>query len=94
MGKLLKEGIKQRNIVLLDGIVHLFQPYFLLLSTFYVICSYIYTIVPFYTNVLYAILPIEVWTLIGIGQYFFPVVVLAKIHVFCHTVLSYEIFTR
>ncbi len=80
MGNLLKEGIKQRNIVLLDGIIHLFQPYFLLLSTFYVICSYIYTIVPFYTNVLYAILPIEVWTLIGIGQYFFPVVVLAKIH--------------
>ena len=34
---------------------------------------------PFYTNVLYSILPIEVWTLIGIGQYVFPVIVLWKI---------------
>ena len=78
--KLLKEGIKERNIVMLDGIIHLFQPYFLLLSTFFVLCSTIYTVFPFYTNVLYAILPVEVWTLIGIGQYVFPVIVLAKIH--------------
>ena len=34
---------------------------------------------PFYTNVLYSILPVEVWTLIGIGQYVFPVIVLWKI---------------
>lgn len=80
IGKLLKEGIRQHNIVMLDGIVHLFQPYFLILSTTFVICSYIYTIYPFYTNVLYAILPLEVWTIIGVGQYIFPVIVLAKIH--------------
>ncbi|MEG0970941.1 MAG: glycosyltransferase family 2 protein, partial [Acidaminococcaceae bacterium] len=80
MGKLFKEGIKQHNIVMLDGIIHLFQPYFLILSTFFVISSYIYSIYPFYTNVLYAILPWEVWTVIGIGQYIFPMIVLAKIH--------------
>ncbi len=78
--KLLKEGLKQGNIVLLDGIIDLFQPYFLLISTFFIICSYIYTFVPFYTNVLYAILPYEIWQVIGVGQYIFPVVVLLKIH--------------
>jgi len=70
IGKLFKEGIKQHNIVMLDGIVHLFQPYFLLCSTFFVICSYIYSIYPFYTNILYKVLPVEVWTLIGIGNTF------------------------
>jgi len=78
--KLLKEGIKQRNIVVLDGIVHLFQPYFLLISTVFVLCSYIYEFVPFYTNVLYAILPYEIWQVIGVGQYVFPVIVMLKIH--------------
>ena len=80
IGKLFVKGIKERNIVVLDGIINLFQPYFLLISTFFVICSYIYQFYPFYTNVLYAILPLEVWTLIGIGQYIFPMIVLFKIH--------------
>ena len=80
IGKLFVKGFKERNIVVLDGIINLFQPYFLLISTFFVICSYIYQFYPFYTNVLYAILPLEVWTLIGIGQYIFPMIVLFKIH--------------
>ncbi len=79
IGKLFKEGVKQHNIVMLDGIIHLFQPYFLLCSTFFVISSYIYSVYPFYTNILYSLLPVEVWTLIGIGQYVFPMIVLLKI---------------
>ena len=79
IGKLFKEGIKQRNIVMLDGIVHLFQPYFLLCSSFFVISSYLFSIYPFYTNILYSVIPFEVWTIIGVGQYIFPVIVLAKI---------------
>ena len=34
IGKLFIKGIKERNIVVLDGIINLFQPYFLLISTF------------------------------------------------------------
>lgn len=79
IGKLFKEGIKQRNIVMLDGIVHLFQPYFLICSSFFVISSYLFSIYPFYTNILYSVIPFEVWTIIGVGQYIFPVIVLAKI---------------
>lgn len=45
--KLLKEGIKKRDIIILDGVIDLFQPYFLLLSTLFVIASTIYTYVPF-----------------------------------------------
>lgn len=77
--RLLYEGIKQRNIRILDGIVHLLQPYFLILSTFFVLSSYCYSYVPFYTNILYKVLPIEVWSFIAIVQYLFPVIVLAKI---------------
>lgn len=77
--KLLFEGIRQRNIVMLDGIIHLFQPYFLICSTTFVLASYLYTVYPFYTNILNAILPLEVWTIIGVGQYIFPVIILTKI---------------
>jgi cellulose synthase/poly-beta-1,6-N-acetylglucosamine synthase-like glycosyltransferase len=78
--KLLVEGIKRHDIVLLDAIIHLFQPYFLFISTFFVIASAIYEYVPFYTNVLYALLPYEISQVIGIGQYVLPAIVLLKIH--------------
>lgn len=76
---MLYEGIKQRDIRILDGVLHLFQPYFLILSTSFVLMSYVYTVFPFYTNIINEILPIEVMTAIGIGQYLFPVIVLAQI---------------
>lgn len=77
--KLLIEGIKRRDIRLLDGVLHLVQPHFLILSTTFVLLSYLYHITPFYTNILYMVLPIEVWTIIAIGQYVFPIIILAKI---------------
>ena len=77
--KMLKKGIMEHNVVVLDAMINLIQPYFLLLSTFFVICTYIYNFVPFYTNVLYAVLPMQVWQLIGIGQYVFPVAVMWQI---------------
>lgn len=77
--KMLFKGIKERNVLLLDGVIDMFQPYFLLISAFFIICSYIYEFVPFYTNILYDILPMAVWQVIGIGQYIFPLAVLIKI---------------
>lgn len=77
--KMFTEGIRQRDIRILDGVLHLFQPYFLILSTTFVLASYLYSVVPFYTNILYKVLPVEVWTAIAIGQYVFPILVLAKI---------------
>ncbi len=77
--KLLAEGIKRRDIRILDGILHLVQPYFLILSTTFVLLSYLYHITPFYTNILYKVLPLEVWTIIAVGQYIFPAIVLFKI---------------
>lgn len=76
---MLKKALKERNLVVLDCTVNLIQPYFLMISTFFVLCSYIYSYKPFYTNILYQVLPLEVWTIIGIGQYIFPVAVLLKI---------------
>ncbi len=77
--KLLVTGFHKHDIRILDGVLHLLQPHFLILSTVFVLCSYLYHIVPFYTNILYTVLPVEVWTVIMIGQYVFPVLVLAKI---------------
>ncbi|MBQ9319766.1 MAG: glycosyltransferase family 2 protein, partial [Acidaminococcaceae bacterium] len=93
--KMFWKGITERNIVVLDGMINLVQPYFLLLSTFFVICTYIYNFVPFYTNVLYDVLPIQVWQIIGVGQYIFPVAVLWKIRASFKSwlyLLAYPIF--
>ncbi len=77
--RMLLEGIRQRDVRILDGVLHLLQPHFLILSTTFILLSYFYYITPFYTNILYMIIPVEVWTIIGIGQYIFPVIVLALI---------------
>ena len=76
---LFKEGIKRRNICILDGCVYLLQPHFLMISTFFIIISYIqlYTF-PFYTNI-YAILPTTLMTIIMLGQYILPMIILIKI---------------
>mgnify|MGYP001291762567 CR=1 FL=1 len=79
--KLFAAGIKQGNIVILDGILQVSQPYFLLLTTIYLVFSYINAYVPIYTNILYQIMPMSVWQIIGIGQYLFPLIVLLKIKV-------------
>jgi len=77
--RLIQEGIRQRDIRILDGVLHLLQPHFLILSTTFVAASYLYHFVPFYTNILYMVLPVEVWSIIAVGQYIFPVIVLVKI---------------
>ena len=77
--KLIVEGIKRRDVRLLDGVLQLLQPYFLILSATFLVLNYICYIVPFYTNILFKIIPVEVWTLIAIGQYAFPIIILAKI---------------
>jgi len=78
---LLREGIRQRDIRILDGCMHLIQPYFLLISTLFVIISYIQMMLPpFYTNI-YSLMPEQILTLLMIGQYALPVIVLLKVHV-------------
>ncbi len=79
--KLFVEGIRHGDIRILDGIMQISQPYFLLFSTVYLIMTYLNAWVPVYTNIIYQILPVTVWTIIGIGQYLFPLIVLAQIKV-------------
>ncbi len=79
--KLFVEGIKQGNLKILDGIIQISQPYFLLLSSVYLLMTYINGYYQIYTNIIYEILPVAVWTIIGIGQYLFPLIVLAQIKV-------------
>ena len=79
ISRLFVEGFRRKDFRLLDGILHLLQPHFLILSTTFVLLSMIHQHVPFYTNILYTILPGEVWAVVAIGQYIFPLIVLTKI---------------
>lgn len=81
ISKLFVEGIKQGSYLILDGIIQISQPYFLLLSAFYLIMTYINAWYPIYTNIIYQILPVTVWSVVGVGQYLFPLIVLAQIKV-------------
>jgi cellulose synthase/poly-beta-1,6-N-acetylglucosamine synthase-like glycosyltransferase len=79
--KMLKAGIQKRDIRILDGCLHLLQPHFLLLSTFFIIVSYIQlAFPPFYTNI-YNFMPSELMTVIMLGQYILPIIILLKIKV-------------
>ena len=77
--KMIKEGIKQKDIRIIDAVIHLLQPHFLLISTAFVIASYIQIQVPpFYTNI-YSLLPSQILSIIMIGQYLLPVIILMRI---------------
>ena len=79
--KMFKAGIERRDIRILDGCLHLIQPHFLLISTFFIILSYVQlAFPPFYTNI-YRFMPSELMTFIMIGQYLLPVIILLKVHV-------------
>jgi len=77
--QLFVEGIRRRNWRLLDGVLHLLQSHFLLMSTFFVIMSYLNPMFHLYTDILFKIIPLQVWTIIAVGQYIFPVIVLIMI---------------
>ena len=70
--KLFARGIKTGNIRMLDGIVTLSQPFFMMASTIYAVLASINSYLPFYTNILNAIVPVQIWTIIGVGQYLIP----------------------
>jgi cellulose synthase/poly-beta-1,6-N-acetylglucosamine synthase-like glycosyltransferase len=77
--RLLYEGITTRNWRLFDAVLHLLQSHFLLMSTVFVILSYFNPTYHFYTDILYRVIPLQVWKIIIFGQYVFPVMVLIKI---------------
>ncbi|WP_459540485.1 glycosyltransferase family 2 protein [Negativicoccus succinicivorans] len=81
--KLFKRGFSTGNIRMLDGILQLSQPHFMLLSTFYLLMTYVNASVPFFTNVLYndRVMPVEFWTTIGTLQFILPIIVLWRINV-------------
>ncbi len=77
--KMLKEGIRRRDIRILDGCIYLLQPHFLMISTFFIVISYIQlAFPPFYTNI-YRFMPGELMTAIMLGQYILPMIILIKI---------------
>lgn len=81
--KLFVKGLKTMNIRMLDGIMQLSQPHFMMLSTFYLIMTYVNIYHPCYTNILYndRVMPMEFWSAIAILQFVLPIIVLWKIKV-------------
>ena len=79
--KLFVRGIKTGNIRMLDGIVTLSQPFFMMMSTIYAVIATINAHIPLYTNILNQLIPVQMWTVIGVGQYLIPIIVLLQIKV-------------
>lgn len=74
-----KEGIKRRDIRILDGCIYLLQPHFLMISTIFIIASYCQLwFGQFYTSI-YTFMPSELMTAIMMGQYILPMIILLKI---------------
>lgn len=78
--KLFVSGIKQGNIKMLDGIVHLLQPYLLIISTVFLFCNMINVKYPFYTNIFIQYIPLEFLIVVAVWQYAMPMLILAKVH--------------
>jgi cellulose synthase/poly-beta-1,6-N-acetylglucosamine synthase-like glycosyltransferase len=77
--KMLVEGWRQKDIRIWDGCIYLLQPHFLMISTFFIIISYVQLAYePFYTNI-YTLLPSQMMTAIMLGQYILPMIILFKI---------------
>ncbi len=78
--KLLVKGIKEKNVQMLDAIVHLIQPYFLIISTFFILCNLVNMKYYFYTNIFNYYVPMELWIIVCIWQYILPLVILWKVN--------------
>lgn len=64
-----------------DECIYLMQPHFLMISTIFIVISYIQlAFPPFYTNI-YTFLPSQMMTAIMMGQYILPMIILLKIRV-------------
>ena len=76
---MIREGWKRRDIRIWDGCIYLLQPHFLMISTFFIIISYVQlAFPPFYTSI-YKFLPSQLMTAIMIGQYVLPMIILIKV---------------
>ena len=77
--KMLKAGWKNKDIRMWDECIYLMQPHFLMISTIFIIISYIQlAFPPFYTNI-YNFMPSQLMTAIMLGQYILPMIILIKI---------------
>jgi len=77
--KMLKAGWKHKDIRMWDECIYLMQPHFLMISTIFIVISYIQlAFPPFYTNI-YNFMPSQLMTAIMLGQYILPMIILIKI---------------
>ena len=73
--KMIRAGWKLKDIRIWDGCIYLFQPYFLMLSSIFLLLGKLTD----YTNI-YSVMPDEILIFIMIGQYLLPVIILIKVH--------------
>jgi hypothetical protein len=52
-----------------------------MMSTIYAVIATINAHIPLYTNILNQLIPVQMWTVIGVGQYLIPIIVLLQIKV-------------
>ncbi len=72
MGQMFWSGIKTMDMNKIDMAIHLFQPLFILITTFHMLITYLASFEAFSFLKYTSILPIGIWTLVGLFQWFYP----------------------
>lgn len=70
------KGIKEKNLMIIDGALHLCQPFFLIAMTVFMAISYLNYYIPLYTPIFEKIVPLEIWYILTAGQYIYPILCL------------------
>ncbi len=74
---LLAKGIREGKWTYIDMAIHLFQPAFVMIATFFMFMNFIPMIQPSYTQIYQLIMPWTGWQILSAIQYLYPVVALA-----------------
>jgi len=74
---LIFKGIKERKWMYIDVAIHLFQPAFVLIATFFVIVNLISPLNSYYVQLFALVMPWTIWQIISAFQFVYPVLALA-----------------
>jgi len=74
---LIIKGIRERKMMYIDAAIHLFQPAFVMIATFFMLTNFVSVLQSQYTNIFTLVMPWTGWQILSAIQYLYPVAALA-----------------
>jgi len=71
---LLIRGLKERKQMYFDAVIHLFQPYFLVITTAFLAVQVVPFLQQYYTNLFLEVIPWYMWQIVSVGITVFMVI--------------------